>query len=241
MQRLRTAVDLPPPEHLEGLAVHDEDAGRSVGAILAAAAERADIDAVGTAVNGVRPRVAGLFEDFLGLDDLVDLRLCRIGLGVDDIDAGGSHAGNDEVAPLQEGVPGQRRQRRRAGIPSEVVKLVALVRHRHGVDDLAVGRRSRLDVDHRERIGFREVRAEQQGIGKGFGRRFHGQLRRCVKSRVGPDCHRTASLLNGRKLDGRKLRRPDGMPRQPMGQARPYPAARSRRACLCQREDDTTK
>ena len=211
MQRLRTAVDLPPSEHLEGLAVHDEDAGRPVGAILATAAKRADIDAVRAAVNRVRPRVAGLREDFLGLDDFVNFRLRRIRLGIDDINPRRPDARDDEIAPLEEGVPGKRRQRRRAGIPPEMVKLVALVRHRDGVDDLAVGRRSGLHVDHRERIGFREVRAEQQGIGKIFGRRFHGELRRCVEGRVGPDCHRTASLLNGCIQSRRSLRRLNGM------------------------------
>src|SRR3712207_8878235 len=43
---LRSAIDLPPPEHLEGLAIHDEDAGRAVGAVRAAPAEGADVDAL---------------------------------------------------------------------------------------------------------------------------------------------------------------------------------------------------
>jgi hypothetical protein len=111
MQRLRTAVDLPPAQHLEGQAIHDEDAGRPIGTVLAAAAERADIDAVRPAVNGVRPRVAGLFEDFLGLDDLVNPGLRRIRLGIDDVNPRGPDAGDDEIAPLEEGVPGERRQR----------------------------------------------------------------------------------------------------------------------------------
>ena len=51
MQCLRTAIDLPPSEDLECLAVHDEDAGRSIGAVLAAAAERADVDAFRPAVD----------------------------------------------------------------------------------------------------------------------------------------------------------------------------------------------
>jgi hypothetical protein len=40
-----------------------------------AAAEGRDIDALGAAMDRVRTRVAGLGEDLLGLDDLVDLGL----------------------------------------------------------------------------------------------------------------------------------------------------------------------
>ena len=43
MLGLGTAIDLPAPENLEGLAIHDEDAGRAIGAILAATAERGKV------------------------------------------------------------------------------------------------------------------------------------------------------------------------------------------------------
>jgi len=108
MQGLRTAIELPPSEHLKGLAIHDEDAGRSVGAVLAAAAERRDVNAFRSAMNRVWPRVSRLPEDFLRLDDLVDRRLGGVWLGIDDVDAGRPHAGNDEIATLEEGVSGQR-------------------------------------------------------------------------------------------------------------------------------------
>src|SRR5712675_3596693 len=42
VQVLGSAVDLPAPQDIERLAVHDEDAWRSIGAVLAATAERAD-------------------------------------------------------------------------------------------------------------------------------------------------------------------------------------------------------
>src|SRR6516164_11703845 len=80
MPGLRTAVDLPATEDLEGLAIHDEHAWRTVRAILAAAAERADVNAFRSAMDGVRPRVARLLEHFLRFDDLVNLRLGRVGL-----------------------------------------------------------------------------------------------------------------------------------------------------------------
>ena len=154
VQFLRAAIDLPPPKHFERLAVHDEDAGRSIGAILATATERADVNALRSAMDRVGPGVAGLPEDFLRLDNLVNRRLGRIRFGIDDVNAGGPYTGNDEVAALEERVPGERRQRRRAGVPSEMVKLIALVGHRQRVDDLTVGRRSRPYVNHRERVGF---------------------------------------------------------------------------------------
>src|SRR4051812_46919732 len=60
VELLRPAIDLPAPEHLEGFAVHDEHAGRTVGAVRARAPERTDVDALGTAMDGVGPRVPGL-------------------------------------------------------------------------------------------------------------------------------------------------------------------------------------
>src|SRR6516165_594059 len=134
MPGLRTTVDLPAPEDLKRLAIHDEHARRSIRTILAAAAERADVNAFRSAMDGVRPRVARLLEHFLRLDDLVNLRFCRVRLGIHDVDAGGTKPRNDEIAPLDERVPGERRQRGRAGVPAEMMKLVALVRHRHRMD-----------------------------------------------------------------------------------------------------------
>ena len=60
---------------------------------------------------------------------------------------------DDQVAALEEGMAGERRQCGRAGVPTEMMELVALVGHRHRVDDLTEGRRARLHVDHRERVG----------------------------------------------------------------------------------------
>ena len=50
-----------------------------------------------------------------------------------------------------------------------MVELVPLVGHRHRVDDLAVGRRAGLHVDHRERVGLREVRAQIHVAGHNLG------------------------------------------------------------------------
>src|SRR4051794_23478428 len=43
---LRTSIDLPPPEHLETLAVHDENARRPLRAVRASPTKSADVDAL---------------------------------------------------------------------------------------------------------------------------------------------------------------------------------------------------
>jgi hypothetical protein len=97
MQLLRSAVDLPTAEDLERFAVHDEDAGGTVRAILAAAAKRADVNPLRPTMNRVGPRIAGLPEYLFRLDDLMDLLLRWMGLGVHHIDTRRTDARNDEI------------------------------------------------------------------------------------------------------------------------------------------------
>ncbi len=84
----------------------------------------------------------------------MDLRLRGMGLRIDYVDARGADARDDQIAPLQESVTGEWRQCGRAGVPAKMVELVALVRHGHGVDDLAKRWRAGLHIDHRERVGL---------------------------------------------------------------------------------------
>src|SRR5882762_2368499 len=126
VQVLGSAIDFPAAEYFKRLAVHDEHARWPIGAILAAAAQRADVDTFRTAMDSVGPRVAGLLEYLLGLDDLVDFCLGGIRLRIYDINTRGAESGDDQVAPLKERVAGERRQCRRAGVPTEMVELVAL-------------------------------------------------------------------------------------------------------------------
>src|SRR5215510_2929127 len=109
VQGLGSAINLPASEDVKVLAVHDEDARRSIGAGLTAAPERADVDPVRTAMDSVRPRVAGLLEYLLRLDHLVNLWLGGIGFCVDDIDTRGAQPRDDQVAPLEECVAGEWR------------------------------------------------------------------------------------------------------------------------------------
>ena len=105
VQGLGTTVDLPASENIECLTVHNEDAGRAVGTILAAATKRADINAFRSAMDGVGSRVAGLFKNFLGLNDLVDMCLGGVRLGIHHINPRGPDARNDQVAPLMKACP----------------------------------------------------------------------------------------------------------------------------------------
>jgi hypothetical protein len=110
VQLLGPTIDLPAAENVKRLTVHDEHPGGSIGAILTAAAERADIDAFRTAMDSMGSRVAGLLEHLLGLDDLVDFCPRGIGLGIDDIDTRGAKPGDDQIPALEECVAGERRQ-----------------------------------------------------------------------------------------------------------------------------------
>ena len=100
VQVLGSAINLPAAKDVKRLAVHNEHARWPIGAILTAAAESADVDAFRTTMNGVGPRVAGLLEHLVGLDDLVDFCRGGIGLRIHDINARGAEPGNDQVAPL---------------------------------------------------------------------------------------------------------------------------------------------
>src|SRR5262249_32820080 len=94
---LRSAIDFPAAEWLARLVIPDEDAARRLAVL---GGERSNIDAAGTAMDGVRSRVAGLLGDLLRLDHLDDLRAARIRLGVEDVNARGTQARNDQIAPL---------------------------------------------------------------------------------------------------------------------------------------------
>ena len=110
VQVLGSAIDLPAAEDIERLAVHDEDARRTVGAIFATAAKRAHVDPFRPAMDRMRPRVASPFEHLLRFNDLVNLRFGRIWFRIDDVEARGPDPGDDQVAPLEECVAGEWRQ-----------------------------------------------------------------------------------------------------------------------------------
>src|SRR5215475_5216599 len=101
----------------------------SAGAAAVRRAESADIDALGPAMNRVQPRVARSAKDFLWLYDFDNLRLSRIRLGVEDVDAGRAQPGNDQVAALYVRMRSIGAQSRTACVPTEVMQLVAGLGH----------------------------------------------------------------------------------------------------------------
>ena len=105
------------------------------------------------------------FGDHVGrLDHLVQLRRTRVP-GIDDVDSARGDAGDDEVAavaaPFTAG----------AGVPAEVVQLIADLGHPHAMDHLRIGLRLRIDIDGREIIRL-------LGLGAGIGGDDVGQLLR---------------------------------------------------------------
>ncbi len=194
---LKAAVHFVAPEYLERFAIQDENARRTIGPVSAAAPQRGYVDALRTAMDGVRPGIAGLAEDLLGLDDLVDPGLGRLGLGIDNVDPGRADARNDEKAALQERVAGKRGERGRTGIPSEMVELIAFIRHDDRVDDLAVATGCGIDIDDRKAIRLRKVRAEHERVGEAFARRLHGEFGGGMKGRIWSDGHDLIPMKDG--------------------------------------------
>jgi hypothetical protein len=157
---LRAAVLLPRALEGEVVVVHEEQPARPAAV---GGAEGAHVQPVGPAVRGVRARVARLARELVRLDDLDDLRGERVVLDVDDVDPRRAQPGDDEVAALDVRHRRPRAQRARARVPAEVVQLVADVRHVEAADGPPVGRRLRVDVDHRDRVRLAvAVRADVQ-------------------------------------------------------------------------------
>src|SRR5215472_12576555 len=116
--------------------IEDQDPAR---AIAASRADGVNVYAVGPAVYRVQARIAGALRDLVGVDDLHDLRLARIGLGIDDMDGGRAQSRDYKVATLDMGMRRIGTQGRAAGVPAEVMQFIAGLRHGHPADQLAVG------------------------------------------------------------------------------------------------------
>ena len=80
------------------------------------------------------------------------LGLLRVGLDVEAGEVGGAQPRHDQVAPLDMRVRRVRAQAGRAGVPAEMVQLVARRRHVGLTHDTAIVRRRGIDVDHADRI-----------------------------------------------------------------------------------------
>ena len=166
--------------------IDHEDAARRFAVLIA---ERDDIDAAGTAMDGVGPRVAGLLGNLFGLDHLHDLRLARIGLGVENVNARGAQARHHQIAPFDMRMRRIRTQTGGAGIPAEMVQLVAHARHFHVAENFRIAVGAGVDVDDSDGVRLLPGRIERGHIGEFFRRCLHGHARGWIKARIGFPSH----------------------------------------------------
>ncbi len=182
---LRPALLLPAAEHLERVVVEQGDAARPLVAVRRA--EVGDVDALGTAVRGVRAAVAGLVLVLLRFDHLGDARVAGVVLDVDDVHPARPQPEHEQVAALDVGVRVAGAQRRAARVPAVVVQLVADVRHVAPADDLPVRRRAGVDVHDGEGVGLRLALAapERGDVRQALGLGLRSQAGRGVEGGVG--------------------------------------------------------
>src|SRR5215510_360473 len=119
---LRTPLNFPAAEHLEGLVIDEK---HPAGAVSRGVAERRDVNAVRPAMHRMGPAVARRLDELFRLDDLLEFWIARVRLGVDDVDARGAKARHDQIAPLDMRVWRVRAKAGAAGVPAEMVQLVA--------------------------------------------------------------------------------------------------------------------
>ena len=111
----------------------------------------------GPQCNCVRTGVAGAGENFFRLNDLNDLKLLRIRLSVNDMDAGRTQSRDNQEAPFKVGVRSIRAQGRTAGVPAEVMQFVADVGEIQAADHAAVRGRGWINVDDEHGVAARFV------------------------------------------------------------------------------------
>ena len=190
-QFLRPSVQFPGPDGLEGIVVQQHDAART---IAFRGAQGADVNRVRPAVNGMGATVAGPVHLF-GLNGLDDPRPLRVGLRVDDVDTAVGQAGNHQVTALQMGMSRRGAERRAAGVPVEMVQLVAHIGHFQRVDHLGIRGRVGVAVHHGHRIRFARTWVEDGDVGQTLLRSLHRQPRRRVKGGVGSPKRHLSGLL----------------------------------------------
>src|SRR5438270_8365631 len=94
---LRTALDLPLAQNVKTFRIEDKNPARSFSS---SRSEGTYKNAVRATVDGVRTAVTGARRQYFRFNDLDDLRVARIRLGVNDVDSRRANAGDDQVTPL---------------------------------------------------------------------------------------------------------------------------------------------
>ena len=191
---MRTAVNFPFAENLKAVRIHYEN---SAGAFARSGAERAAENSLGTAVDGVRAAVAGAFGENIGLDYFYDFRAARVGFGVNNMDARGLDARDDQVAALRMGMRHVGAEACAAGIPAEVMEFVAGIRHIHTADNRAVRTGRGVHVHYAECVGAAVILGVEHGYeGHRFRWSLHGHFRRGIKRGIrAPEFHGCSPVM----------------------------------------------
>jgi hypothetical protein len=178
---LLAPVGFPRAHDLEGVVIDKCDPSRAIGAV--GAAQVGHEDGAGAAMHRVWPGVAGLCRKLLGLDCVDDLRLPRVGLRIEHVRARRAKARDDQVTALQCPVMGMALVAKRAGarVPPEVVQFVACCGQISPADDLAVGGRLGIAVDHGHRIALAAGRIERCNVSQLLGGSRYGGGRRAIE------------------------------------------------------------
>src|ERR1700680_5089612 len=103
-----------------------EDAART---FAVGCTERADRDAVRSAMRRVKTRIPRARDDLFRLNDADDLRIARVWLRIDDVDARRTQARDDQIAASNVRMRCIWTQCSAARIPSEVMQFVIGFRH----------------------------------------------------------------------------------------------------------------
>src|SRR6185436_271062 len=115
MQELLAAIQFPLAQDVERLAIQHEN---STGTIAVGSSERADVNALGTAMNRVRARVIRPAENFLRLDYFDHFRVPRIGLGIQNMNPRRAQPRHNQVTALDMRMGSVGTEGRTAGVPA---------------------------------------------------------------------------------------------------------------------------
>ena len=166
---------LPPTLDVKGLGIQHGEPARTVA--VGVAEHRDDDIVTGHAVDGVGTRQSCFADDLVRLDHLFQLGAARVVGDIDDVDARGAEAGNDQMRSVRPMTGGA------AAIPTVVVQLIPDVRHRKLMRHRRVRVGVRVRVDDGEEVRLVHVGALMKtgDIEELLARRRQGLLRRGVK------------------------------------------------------------
>src|SRR6266699_1660443 len=125
MKKLRSTVHFPLAQNVERFAIEHENAAR---AVTIGRSECANINAFRATVNRVRTRIISARKDFFRFDHFDYLRLSRIRLGVDNVNARRAEPRYNQIAAFDVRMRRIRAKGRAARIPTEVVQLITKLR-----------------------------------------------------------------------------------------------------------------